>query len=337
MEISYPTISVCIPTWNRSKYLKECLDSIVCQFSDESVYNKVEIVISDNASNDDTEVVVNKYQAKFNNIYYSKNDINIGFSRNVEKVIDCAHGKYVWLLGDDDIVVVDSLKVLLNKTNNKEYAAILLNFYQGEFNNPQLKIIKNSLHNYRDKEYLNSRILFKNKESKNFYAVNFISVIIVNRILYQKNKDIIKTYLNTLYYQAYIFLITAIGGATLRIAKPLVGYRRTMARRPEIESGSAVDQQVLAGIALQEKQQFTDFINYAKIIGYELDENFSADIFFSTKNYYYIILNKVINLLIRLHLIKFARIFYRLPRLVQYYAKKKTRMPSDNRSTSTKS
>ena len=45
-----PLLSICIPTYNRSYYLKECLDCIVCQFRDKEVCDQVEIVISDNAS-----------------------------------------------------------------------------------------------------------------------------------------------------------------------------------------------------------------------------------------------------------------------------------------------
>ncbi|MEI6378638.1 MAG: glycosyltransferase family 2 protein [Candidatus Falkowbacteria bacterium] len=310
MSDNHPTISVCIPTWNRSKYLKECLDSIVCQFSDESVYNKVEIVISDNASNDDTEVVVNKYQAKFNNIYYSKNDINIGFSRNVEKVIDCAHGKYVWLLGDDDIVVVDSLKVLLNKTNNKEYAAILLNFYHGECYNPRIKIFRNGLY-FRDKEYLDSKSFFCGKDFTNYNNINVLSVIVLNRSVYQQNKIAITKYLDTFYYQSYAFLITAICGTVLRTAKVMVGYRRQFTRKVQDEEEAFNRDLPSLEIAIS---QANDFKKYAVEIGYYSDN------YLPSKNYIRSLVSVIIHLLIKYHLIKFARFFYRIPRLLMYQA-----------------
>lgn len=48
-----PYLSLCIPTYNRASYLKNSIETIICQ--NEFKTGKVEIVISDNASSDDTE------------------------------------------------------------------------------------------------------------------------------------------------------------------------------------------------------------------------------------------------------------------------------------------
>ncbi|MDR3048957.1 MAG: glycosyltransferase, partial [Elusimicrobiota bacterium] len=45
--------SICIPTWNKAKYLKTTLDSIICQIDDD-IKDKIEICISDDASQDNT-------------------------------------------------------------------------------------------------------------------------------------------------------------------------------------------------------------------------------------------------------------------------------------------
>ena len=52
-----PKITICIPTYNRLNYLNQLLDSIIKQ-SDE---NYIQIAISDNASIDKTEDLVNEY------------------------------------------------------------------------------------------------------------------------------------------------------------------------------------------------------------------------------------------------------------------------------------
>jgi abequosyltransferase len=70
-----PLISICIPTYNRKKYLKQCLDSIVNQ--DCFTENQIEIIISDNDSNDNTEKLVKEYQINYKNIKYFINDNNI--------------------------------------------------------------------------------------------------------------------------------------------------------------------------------------------------------------------------------------------------------------------
>ena len=61
-----PLLSICIPTYNRSKYLKNSIESIICQ--QEFLDGKVEIVISDNASEDDTPSAVKAYTDRYSNV-----------------------------------------------------------------------------------------------------------------------------------------------------------------------------------------------------------------------------------------------------------------------------
>jgi glycosyltransferase involved in cell wall biosynthesis len=77
MQNKLPTLSICIPTFNSSKYLSETLDSIVAQFINKDIFNKTEIIISDNDSPDNTFEVVKKYQEKYSNIHYFKNETNL--------------------------------------------------------------------------------------------------------------------------------------------------------------------------------------------------------------------------------------------------------------------
>ena len=107
-----PLLSICIPTYSRERYLKECLDSIVAQFGDQEVRDNVEVVVSDNASPDNTREVVEEYRQKFSNIKYFRNDKNIGFDLNVINVVEKANGEYCWYMGDDDCISGNSLRFL---------------------------------------------------------------------------------------------------------------------------------------------------------------------------------------------------------------------------------
>ena len=69
-------LSICIPTYNRAEYLKKSIDSIVNQ--DEFINKQVEIVITDNASTDNTENIVTDYANRYENIIYYRNEKNIG-------------------------------------------------------------------------------------------------------------------------------------------------------------------------------------------------------------------------------------------------------------------
>lgn len=122
-----PILSICIPTFNRAECLRQCLSTITAQFDDLETYHQTEIIISNNGSEDNTEEVVNFFLAKFSNIVYLKNRENLGFDRNVLQAVTKAKGEYVWLLGDDDGILPDSLKYVLPILNNNKFEYILLN------------------------------------------------------------------------------------------------------------------------------------------------------------------------------------------------------------------
>lgn len=98
-------LSICIPTCNRAEYLPQMLESIFKQ----AVFNGVEVLVSDNNSYDDTARIVKEMQGRYKNLVYYKNDINVGFDRNVLNCITRAKGKYCWILGDDDILLPGSV------------------------------------------------------------------------------------------------------------------------------------------------------------------------------------------------------------------------------------
>ncbi|MDR3642623.1 MAG: glycosyltransferase family 2 protein [Candidatus Doudnabacteria bacterium] len=108
-----PILSICIPTFSRSHFLRECLDSITAQFSDEAIRSVVEIAVSDNASTDDTEAVVKSYQKKYPNIRYSRNAENLGFDRNVAAALALGGGRFLWLMSDDEMLAPEALKFIL--------------------------------------------------------------------------------------------------------------------------------------------------------------------------------------------------------------------------------
>ena len=84
-----PLLSICIPTYNRSEYLKRSIESIICQ--KEFLEGKVEIVVSDNTSEDDTGSVVKAYCDQFDNVYYYRNTENIR-DQNFPLALSRGHG-----------------------------------------------------------------------------------------------------------------------------------------------------------------------------------------------------------------------------------------------------
>ena len=103
-------LSLCIPTYNRARFLDETLRSIVGQATE-----NVEIVISDNASEDNTESVVEHYKKIFPRIFYHRQPQNMGADYNYLKVVELAHGEYCWLFGSDDLLHSGAINRILNE------------------------------------------------------------------------------------------------------------------------------------------------------------------------------------------------------------------------------
>jgi len=102
-------LSICIPTYNRAHHLQNCLQSIKVATQDYS--HGVEVCIADNCSSDDTKGVVERLDLAIP-VKYQRNEANIGMARNFLNVVAMAQGEYVWLVGDDDLLLPNSISRL---------------------------------------------------------------------------------------------------------------------------------------------------------------------------------------------------------------------------------
>lgn len=102
-------ISICIPTFNRAKYLANCLHSIRLNNNISKV--DFEVCVSDNCSEDNTEDIVIAAQKDIP-IVYCRNSNNIGRVKNYLNVVEMAKGDFVWMIGDDDLLLPNALHEL---------------------------------------------------------------------------------------------------------------------------------------------------------------------------------------------------------------------------------
>jgi glycosyltransferase involved in cell wall biosynthesis len=119
-------ISIVIPTYNRARYLDECLGSVVKQVVDNCC---VEVVVCDNHSIDNTETVARQYSEKYAFVHYCRNENNLGYAGNQIKCIEKAQGDYIAILCDDDAYCDGLVKKLIDVIKNSEYAFVALNYY----------------------------------------------------------------------------------------------------------------------------------------------------------------------------------------------------------------
>jgi len=133
-----PELSICIPTYNRSSSLEALLKKIISLKSN----HNIEIIVSNNCSTDNTDFICKKIKEQEKNFKYIRQKENLGFALNVEAVIKEANGKYLWLLGDDDLLLDDSLELIMANIQASQSGWLIFNFIKD--GKKLFKIPKNS-------------------------------------------------------------------------------------------------------------------------------------------------------------------------------------------------
>ena len=122
--IVQPLLSLCIPIYNRLSYLEKQLARML---EDKYLFEKqIQLIISDNCSADDLEFCCKKYQERGLKITYHRQETNIGPDKNFEWSFHHADGKYVWLLGSDDVPVSGVLRKLMAYLEWSDYGLVHL-------------------------------------------------------------------------------------------------------------------------------------------------------------------------------------------------------------------
>ncbi|MBX2894283.1 MAG: glycosyltransferase family 2 protein [Cyclobacteriaceae bacterium] len=96
--------SICIPNYNYAHYLPLTFASIR-----NSTYQNIEVVVSDNASTDNSLEVLLTEKKKFQYFTFQVNPVNLGFAPNLDKAASLATGDYIIMLSSDDIMEKDAL------------------------------------------------------------------------------------------------------------------------------------------------------------------------------------------------------------------------------------
>jgi len=94
----YPEVSICLTTYNRGNSLSKTIDSILKQS-----FSNFELIISDDNSSDNTELLCREYEKQDARVKYFRNPTNLKMPGNLNKAISMAKGKYIANLHDGDI------------------------------------------------------------------------------------------------------------------------------------------------------------------------------------------------------------------------------------------
>ena len=218
-----PLLSICIPTYNRDKFLDEAIESVISQIT-KDIKDKVELCISDNASTDNTDKVIEKWKLRSPiNIIYHKNKDNLGADRNYLKVIEIANGEYCWFLGSDDRIENDGLKYVLTMIENYMDIDIFILYRRGynfTFSNP-IKL------NFDPLSSLNENKIFDPVlELGNYaYMIGYISVLCFRRNLWKKIENCEEFIGSAYVHVCKILSMIKSGAKVMFLKRPVVGWR----------------------------------------------------------------------------------------------------------------
>ena len=155
-------ISVCIPTYNRPEHLNNCLNSLSLQTN-----KNFEVCISDNCSKINIDKIVKTYKKKLK-IKYNRNKRNLGFALNLLKVSKMASGKFIWFLGNDDLLIpkaIDNLSKIIKKNKDIDFVWINSNYLDVSF----VKKHKKPFHTKNLPKKLQSHSKLKKNKKLNFF------------------------------------------------------------------------------------------------------------------------------------------------------------------------
>lgn len=175
-----PLLTIAVPTYNRSEYLRRSLESIITQILEADTFaESIELIVSDNCSTDDTAEVVKNLSSRYSFIKYNKNDENGGPDKNFLKCILLAKGKFTYLIGDDDILLPNSLNRIVDAVKeNQSSSIIMINGFRSaspEFNQTKEGLIikkPSKIEYFHDKNRFLRTITLR--------AITFMSCIIYN-------------------------------------------------------------------------------------------------------------------------------------------------------------
>lgn len=115
-----PLVSVVLPVYNRPKYLGQAINSVLNQN-----YNNWELIIADDASDDETKCFLKQY-LEISQVKIYNNTINLGLFTNLNQAILQCMGYYILLLCSDDFLLPECLETSISLLQEYPSAGLVL-------------------------------------------------------------------------------------------------------------------------------------------------------------------------------------------------------------------
>ena len=114
-----PTVSIGMPVYNGARFLPESLETILRQ-----TYTDFELIISDNASTDNTEEICRRFASLDTRVHYHRMETNLGAAANYRQVFELARGHYFRWAPADDLFAPDSVECCVRTLDDHPEAVL---------------------------------------------------------------------------------------------------------------------------------------------------------------------------------------------------------------------
>jgi len=172
-------LSICIPAFNRLSIFKISLRTVLEAVQGQE--DKIDIIISDNCSNDDLWSMINELNKDFEKITikYYKNDENLK-SANIQKSVSYANTEYSWIIGSDDFLTKNHVSKVVNTLEDRKPDFLFGLIGNYSINLLELNNCENIINNIeKSPNYRRAnpkRSVKKNAEFRHFIAPKFNNV-----------------------------------------------------------------------------------------------------------------------------------------------------------------
>ena len=150
-----PKVSIGLPVYNGADWLGDTLNSLLSQS-----YSNIELIISDNASTDNTEQLCKDYAAGDKRILYIRNEYNMGVTENYNNVYRRSKGKYFKWASASDLCDKEFIKKCVNVLETNENVVLCY---------PKTKLFVGDVNNCE--EYSDNLYLQQEMSSERFIAL----------------------------------------------------------------------------------------------------------------------------------------------------------------------
>lgn len=107
MVMKRPKVSLIVITYNQEEFVRETLESCVSQD-----FDSYEVIVCDDCSKDRTPEIIHEFQRDYPQIIHPIiSPVNTGIAGNLNRGLEAVRGDYVALLGGDDLVSGEKLRV----------------------------------------------------------------------------------------------------------------------------------------------------------------------------------------------------------------------------------